>query len=281
MPPYENVAIVGVGLLGGSIGLALRARALAATVTGVGRRHSSLDQALACGAIERATTQLAEGVADAELVVVCTPVARVAEDVCRALAAAPPQALVTDVGSTKARICAEVAATASTPGRFVGSHPLAGDHRQGPEHARADLLTGKTVVITPTATTAPETTITIQKFWQSLGAELVEMAPPEHDQALASASHLPHLVAAALAAATPADALRLAATGWADTTRIAAGNPNLWTQIFAHNTPALLAALDRLLDQLHSFRQNLQTANWKETEQQLIAAKRIRDVLGN
>ena len=281
MPAYSQVVIVGVGLIGGSIGLALRERGLAGQIVGVGRRQASLDQALDCGTISRGTLDLAEGVAQADLVVVATPVESVAADVERVLAAAPENALVTDAGSTKVKICEAVGSLAANNQRFVGSHPLAGDHRSGPEFARADLFNNKTVVITPVETTPDSTTTRAEEFWQVLGARTQRMAPEQHDQALAVTSHLPHLVASALAACTPEQWLSLAATGWADTTRIAAADPSLWTQIFAQNTVDLVAALDLLMEKLQDARTNLLTDQQQPVEQFLQQAKRTRDALGN
>ncbi len=281
MPTYRKVAIVGVGLIGGSIGLALRQRGLAQQVVGIGRRQSSLDRALACQAIDEASTELDEGVAGAELVVVATPVAAVADHVCQALAAVPEDCLVTDAGSTKGAICAAVESRLQDAGRFVGSHPLAGDHRTGPEHARGDLLEGKTVVVTPTQSTPAETIAKVELFWQNLGARVTKLAPVEHDEALAATSHLPHLMASALAAATPEEWLALAATGWADTTRVAAADPELWTQVLAQNKPAVLAALGRLSEQLEKLEANLLEENWSELRESLQNGKRIRDALGS
>ncbi len=277
----QNVAIVGVGLIGGSIGLALKQRGLAKQIIGVGRRQQSLDRALACGAIGSATTDLAAGVADADVVIVATPVESVVEDVCRALAAAPAGALVTDVGSTKANICTAIADNEVDSSGFVGSHPLAGDHRSGPEHARGDLFDGKTVVVSPMETTPPETTERAEAFWKSLGTRVVQMPPEQHDRALATTSHLPHLVASALAASTPPEWLPLTATGWADTTRIAAADPKLWAQIFAQNTPSVVASLDCLIEQLQSARSSLVADDSTQIENFLHQAKRTRDALGN
>ncbi len=282
MPPLQNVAIVGVGLIGGSIGLALRQRGLAAEVVGIGHRQASLEKALACGALDRAELDLKQGVASADVVIVASPVASVVEHVCLALASAGSQALVTDVGSTKATICAGIEKRAPTLApQFVGSHPLAGDHRTGPENARADLLDGKTVVITPTNNTSESTADRAKTFWESLGARVVRMSPDAHDQALAATSHLPHLVASALAAATPDKWLSLAATGWADTTRVAAADPELWTQIFSQNQTALLGALDRLVDQIDQLREGISAENWSQIQNTLQQAKRTRDALGN
>ena len=282
MPTYRKVAIIGVGLIGGSVGLALRQRGLAESVVGIGRRQSSLDRALACKAIDATSTDLQQGVAQAELVIVATPVALVADHVCQALAAAPEDALVTDAGSTKDAICGAVEAQLpSAVCRFVGSHPLAGDHRTGPEHARADLLEGRTVVVTPTASTPAETIAKVEAFWQNLGAQVTQLSPTRHDEALAATSHLPHLVASAVATATPEEWLHLAATGWADTTRVAAGDPDLWTQVLAQNKPAVLEALRRLSEQLEKFETELRDENWSKLQQTLQNGKRIRDALGS
>jgi prephenate dehydrogenase len=282
MPTYRKVAIVGVGLIGGSVGLALRQRGLAEKVVGVGRRQSSLDRALACQAMDESDTDLENGVDGAELVVVATPVAEIADLVCRVVETTGKDVLVTDVGSTKATICAEIESRlAAAAGQFVGSHPLAGDHRTGPENARGDLFVGKTVVVTPTASTSGEALSQVEALWQNLGGLVTKLSPAEHDEALAATSHLPHLVASALAAATPAPWLHLAATGWADTTRVAAGDPELWGQIFAQNRAAMLAALHRFDELLQLLQTHLTEENWPELQQLLQQAKRTRDALGN
>jgi prephenate dehydrogenase len=282
MSIYRNVAIVGVGLIGGSIGLALRKRGLAQKVTGVGRRKSSLETALAVGAIEAVTTDFAQGVADAEIVIVASPVDAIADQVCQAVAAAPNAILITDAGSTKGQICAAVEKQlAGLAHPFVGSHPLAGDHRTGPEFGREDLFEGKTVVVTPTQMTSAEALEKVREFWQSLGALVHVMSPQEHDEALAATSHLPHLVASTLAKCTPQEYLPLSATGWADTTRVAAGDAELWTQIFRQNAGAMLPAIDRLLAQLTEVRSQIAVGEWASLQQTFQEAKRIRDALGN
>ena len=282
MPNYPKVTVIGVGLIGGSIGRALKERGLTEQVAGVGRRQASLDRALQCGAIDTATTDLAAGVENANVVIVATPVASVTHDVCRVLETAAEHALVTDVGSTKANICASIEANNAGAGaNFVGSHPLAGDHRSGPEHARGDLFEGKVVVITPTASSLASVVERAEGFWESLGARVVQMPPEQHDQALAATSHLPHLVASALASSTPMDWLPLAARGWADTTRVAAADPELWTQIFAQNTPDVVAALDRLIETLQQARAGLLAEDPSAIKEILEHAKRTRDALGN
>lgn len=281
MSKYRKVAIVGVGLIGGSIGLALRKRGLAEKVTGIGRKKSSLEKAVAVGAIDSGALDLAEGVADADVIVVATPVDAIAGHVLTAVAAAPDARLITDAGSTKVEICRAVEAGLAEKSSFIGSHPLAGDHRTGPEHSREDLFDGKTVILTPTPATSAEVLEIGGDFWQSLGALVHVMSSNEHDEALAATSHLPHLVASALAKCTPQEYLPLSATGWADTTRVAAGDAELWAQIFRQNSGAMLPAVDRLIVQLGEMRSQMAVGEWSKLQNTLQEAKRIRDALGN
>jgi prephenate dehydrogenase len=287
MAEYDTVAIVGVGLIGGSIGLALRERRLAQKVIGVGRRQQSLDLARDVGAIDSGVTNLASGVSQAQLIVVATPVDMIAERVAQASAACPPASLITDAGSTKEAIVSAVdaglAARRSGP-RFVGSHPLAGDHRTGPQHARADLFDRRTVVITPTEHTRPAAVTEVIGFWQSLGANVESMSPAQHDAALAITSHLPHVAAAALAAATPSELLTLTATGWRDTTRIAGSDPALWQAILTANRQHVLDALDLMSQMLTSLRESLEHGDNESLVTILETAarrKRDRDALGD
>lgn len=282
MSHYEQVAIVGVGLIGGSIGLALKERGLARQVVGIGRRQESLDKALAVGAIDMASIDLEAGVDSAEVVVIASPVSTIAEFARRALAAAPQSAVVTDAGSTKAEIsCVLSNSLDSASARFVGSHPLAGDHRTGPEFALANLFEDRTVVTTPLESSSPEAIAKVESFWQNLGARVVKMEAAEHDRALATTSHLPHMVASALASITPQEWLPLTAGGWQDTTRVAAADPELWTQIFAQNKSAVLEAIRQVTAELEKLTSNLEEEDWDKLQATLHNAKRIRDALGN
>jgi prephenate dehydrogenase len=277
MRRFENVAIVGVGLIGASIGLGIRRRGLASRVVGVGRRSSTLEIAQKRGAITDRATDLERGVAQADLVVVCTPVATIVETVERVARACPPHCLLTDAGSTKTAI---VEALAGEP-RFIGGHPLAGGENSGPQHGRADLFEGRVVVLTPTAENRPEDARTLEQFWTDLGARVKRMDAREHDRALAATSHLPHLIAAALAGATPGRYAALVATGWLDTTRIAAGDPELWRQILLDNRDNVLHELDRFGRTLGDLRASLERADGVQLEELLTAAKRTRDALGS
>lgn len=288
MAQFDTVAIVGVGLIGGSIGLAVRERKLARSVVGIGRRETSLQAAEKIGAIDRATTSLGGGVAQAELVVVCTPVDTVADKVLAAAAAAPSGALITDAGSTKQSIVAAVEAGWNSPDsdspQFVGSHPVAGAHRSGPVHARGDLFVDRAVVVTPTPATSADAVERVTKFWEALGAVVMNMTAAEHDASLAATSHMPHLVAAALTVATPERLLPLAASGWRDTTRIAASDPALWLPIFANNRESVLAALDEFERSIGRFREVLAREDDRQLQDLLEQAQRMKsdhDALGD
>jgi prephenate dehydrogenase len=278
---WRRVAIVGVGLIGGSIGLGLRRRGLAPEVIGVGRRQASLDEALAVGAIDQGTTELAGGVQGAELIVVCAPVGQIAALVEQLAPHCPADVLITDAGSTKAEIVARLERSLPRGTRFVGSHPLAGGEKAGPQWSDAELFAGRKTIVTPGQRSQRVDVEAVCGLWRSLGAEVLELSPAEHDRLLAASSHLPHLVAAALAAATPAEALALVARGWLDTTRIAAGEPGLWQDIFAANRKNTLAALAGFEQTLAAFRQALEVSDDTELARLLTEGQRKREGLSN
>ncbi len=281
MPQWDTVAIVGVGLIGGSIGLALRRRGLAGRIVGIGRRAASLRQARQCQSVDTTTTNMAKGVEGADLVVVCTPVGRIVEHVQTVAQHCPAGALITDAGSTKLAIVEELEASSDSEAHFVGSHPLAGSEKAGPLSAREDLFDNRTVVVTPTRRTNAEAAANVEDFWKSLGAHVVTMSPRAHDEALAAVSHLPHLIAAALAGATPEKLLPLAATGWRDTTRVAAGEVEIWQDILLQNREPVLKSLDKLEKWLAKYRAALERGDRQQIAKLLLAGKQHRDALGN
>jgi prephenate dehydrogenase len=283
---WNRVCIVGVGLIGGSVGLAARARGVAQQVVGAGSRPATLEAAHELGAITVMAADATSAVADAELVVICAPVDHIVEQAVRLAPFCRPGTLITDAGSTKARIAAEMDAAAQEKTwprgvHFVGSHPLAGNEKQGPRHATADLFVDRTVVVTPTAITRSQDAATIAEFWTALGARVVQMPPEEHDRALAATSHLPHLAAAAVAGTTPVEYLPLTAGGWQDTTRIAAGDPALWRQIMLANRENLLDALAGLSQILAEWQAALVRGDAAAMERLLAEAKRVRDGVGS
>jgi prephenate dehydrogenase len=259
----QRLAVIGVGLLGGSIARAARLQGLAREIVGVGRAAARLEPPLRDGTLDRATADPLDGVRNADFVVLATPVRTIEqllETIWPALAA---DAVVTDVGSTKGTIVRTAERLgAARPRAFVGSHPMAGSEQSGYGVARADLFRGSTVIVTPTEASAPAAVKAISTFWETLGAgRILMMDADAHDRAVAAVSHLPHLVACALVDAVeridPA-AFDVAARGFRDTTRIAAADPEMWEAIFLANREAMagsireflraMAELSRLLD---------------------------------
>lgn len=244
----RRLAVVGLGLLGGSVAKAVRERGLAREVVAVGRRIKSLTAALSDGAVHRITTDLADGLAGADVVLLATPVATAEGLLPKVWQAAADGAVITDVGSTKGPIvrCAE-ALSAERTLAFVGSHPMAGSELSGYGVSRADLFQGALVIVTPTERTDPLAVKRVSEFWEALGCRVSAMDPDDHDRAAAAVSHLPHLVAYALVEAVARlnpSFFGVAARGFKDTTRIAASDARVWREIFLSNRAALGEALE-------------------------------------
>ncbi|HBE70632.1 MAG TPA: prephenate dehydrogenase/arogenate dehydrogenase family protein [Planctomycetaceae bacterium] len=284
MVKYEQVVIVGVGLLGGSLGLALRNRQLARRVVGVGRSPSRLEQAIQLGAVDDGTPDLKSAVATADLVVMCSPVQSIIGSLEDCLSST--RALVTDVGSTKVSICeraSEILGAASTSqmGRFVGSHPLAGSEKVGVQNASGDLFVDRTCVLTPLPETPAADVDELRLFWEAVGSRVLQLSPAEHDKSIACTSHLPHILASALAGTTPDELLPLAASGWLDTTRIAGGNPQMWQEIIAENREAISAALQSYSDELTRWLAAIDAGDDQSIHQMLVQGKEQRDSVGS
>jgi prephenate dehydrogenase len=283
MPRWNNVAIIGVGLIGGSIGLALRRRGLVKEVVGIGRQQSgpSLEKAKQLGAITASATDIQQGVAGADVVVVCTPVREIADHVLQAAEAARDGALLTDAGSTKAALIAKVEMGLSPGKRFVGSHPLAGSEKKGVQFASADLFENRVTIITPTERTKAADVQAAFDFWSALGSQVLTMSPDVHDQALAATSHVPHLISAAVAGTTPPADLPLTAGGWRDVTRIAGGDPALWTQILLENRAHVLKSLAGFEKKVAAFRLAIERGDAAQLHALLTEGKQVRDALGD
>ena len=279
----QTLAIVGVGLLGGSVAKAARAAALARTVVGVGRDAARLERALSDGALDRATTDLDAGVRGADFVLLAAPVLAIEALLERVWRAAPDGATLTDVGSTKAGIVRRAEALAAgRPLAFVGSHPMAGSEQSGYGVARADLFEGATVLVTPTDRTEPRALKAVTGFWEALGARVSALDPEAHDRAVAAISHLPHAVADALMDAVARfapEALEFAARGFKDTTRIAASDPDMWADIFLANRTALGASLGAFRQALAALEGAIAGGSREEIRALLARVKAAREAL--
>ena len=278
---WPVVAIVGVGMIGGSIGKALRARRLAAKVVGIGRSQASLDAAKRTGCVTDTSTDIAAA-SGADLVVVAAGVGAIPALLDTVDAVVRPGTLLTDAGSTKASIVAGwERRRRSRRGRFVGGHPIAGSHRRGPAAADGDLFAGRVAVVTPAKATPPADAEAIGDFWSAVGSTVFMMPPKEHDRILAATSHAPHVIAAALAAATPEATLAFTAGGWRDTTRIAAGDPDLWADILLDNAGGVGDAMKRFAVGVERLLAAIERGDRRRLVELLTRAKDTRDALGS
>jgi prephenate dehydrogenase len=245
--------VLGLGLLGGSVAWAARSRRVAAEVVGYGRRGEPLRRAQAQGLVDRVAADPAAAVAGADLVVLATPLGAMAELVSAAAPGLRADVLVTDVGSVKAPL-AETLPGLLPPGAvYVGSHPMAGSHERGADHARPDLLEGAVCVVAETPQTPGPALARIESFWRALGARVVRRDPASHDREVAWISHVPHAVAFAFAQAlgeAPEGARELAGPGFRDFTRIGRSDPELWAEILIANGKALAGPLARIGERL-------------------------------
>jgi 3-phosphoshikimate 1-carboxyvinyltransferase len=279
----RQLSIVGVGLLGGSVAKAARAGGLARHIIGVGRDPERLRPALDDGTLDAAVTDLDAGVREADVIVLAAPVLAIEGLLERVWGAASDGALITDVGSTKRNIVRAAERLAATrPLAFVGSHPLAGSEQAGYRVARADLFRGATVVVTPTEKTELTALKKTTELWEALGARVTSLDPETHDRTVAAISHLPHLIACALvdgAGRVEPAALELAARGFRDTTRIAAGDPDMWTEIFLANRDALAAGIAAFRQALGDLQRAIDAGRADALRAELARIKAIREEL--
>ncbi|MBI4178025.1 prephenate dehydrogenase/arogenate dehydrogenase family protein [bacterium] len=288
--PAGVVAIVGVGLIGGSVGLALRRTGLAREVIGVGRNPARLKLAQKMGAIDRWSTDPAAAAA-ADLVVLCTPVKRIYRDVLAILPYATRPIVFTDAGSTKTFLVKKIASRLKIETRrhglshaYVGAHPMAGSEKAGVERADDRLFENAAVILTPTPGTPPPAVRRVESFWRGLGGKTIHLTPGEHDQACALVSHLPHLVATALVNTLASGVPRgrshvfygLCAGGFRDTTRIAEADPNLWWEIFDTNARELRRAASLFQKHLSSAASAIRSGRSAPVKSAIIRAARLR-----
>ncbi|CAN4272136.1 TyrA Prephenate dehydrogenase [Methylophilaceae bacterium] len=259
----KKIVIFGVGLIGGSVALALKkaqTKPGSMQIIGLGRNPASLTSALQLGVIDQGLNieqaDMQAALADADVILIAAPVAQTSGILARIKPHLNPHTVITDAGSTKSDVLASAQTIlAEQFNQFVGSHPIAGAEKSGVTAARADLFIGKNVVLTPTANTQADALARVTKFWQASGAKVSSMPAQAHDEIFASVSHLPHLLAFALVdelAARPnaAELFGFAASGFRDFTRIAGSHPEMWRDISIANKDALLKELAAYQDEL-------------------------------
>jgi prephenate dehydrogenase len=280
---FGKITIIGVGLLGGSIGLAVKRRKLARQTAGFVRRTASLKDCERAGAVDFATTDLLAAVWDADLVILCTPLAQMRSRVREMLPALKRGAIVTDVGSVKASVVCELESLIQKSGaHFIGSHPMAGAEKTGVSAARADLFASTVCIVTPTQKTNPAALKKVERFWRAVGSRVLELKPEIHDALVSRSSHLPHVVAATLAShvlspAQPRHQAALCANGFRDTTRIASGSPEMWRDIALANRKNLGRSLDVFIGDLQKFQRLVKKGDATAITKFFETAKKRRD----
>jgi prephenate dehydrogenase len=280
---WQKVTLVGVGLLGGSLGLAIKQRRLAPKVDGFVRRSVSIGECEKLGVVDHATRDLGRAVEHADLVILCTPLGQMRETALKMLPALKPGAIVTDVGSVKGSVVEELESLiAGAGGFFVGSHPMAGGEKTGVAAARADLFENAICIVTPTSSSNKDAVARVDGFWAALGARVLKMSPGTHDDLVSRSSHLPHVVAAELAnyvlsPAHPDEQALVCANGFRDTTRIASGSPEMWRDIALANRKNLARVLGVFIEDLQEFSLALEKGDVKAVEEFFEKAKQRRD----
>ena len=284
-PVFARAAVIGTGLIGGSVAAALRARGLAAMIRGHAPGQDAV-RALQLGLVDTVCADPADAVDGADLVVLAAPIPAMPALFEAIRDRVGADALVVDCASTKqSTIAAAKAAGGHAFERFVPSHPIAGGERHGPDAARADLFEGRVAIVCPVAGTDPALADRARALWAALGAQVVDMDPAAHDAVFAEVSHWPHAVAFALCGAIAAGpnadpALRFAGAGLRDTTRIGASSGSLWADILLDNRDAVLACADAFERELHAVTEALRSGDRATLVQRFAAASRWRGRLG-
>lgn len=281
MERIRSVAIIGVGLIGGSLGLALKKANLVQNIIGIGRREEKLQQALKLGAVDSIVTDIYFGVKRVDLVILATPVNSILEIATQMIPYLKMGAIVMDVGSTKKKIVCKLTPSLSlSEVHFVGTHPLAGSEESGIEVAKTDLFEGATCVITPVPQTNEEALSLVRSLWEGIGAKVVEMTPEIHDELIAYSSHLPHIVAASLADLVRMQdkkILPLLASGFKDTTRIAASHPVMWSDICLTNQEEILKSISEFKKILDKWQKLIEQANPDALTREFEEVKKFRN----
>ncbi len=279
---FNKVAVMGVGLMGGSLGMALRNRKLSGEVTGIFRQKDKIKKARELGAVDTGTTSIMSGLKDAELVIMGTPVGITVSLIKEMIPFLEPGCIITDLGSTKSKLTREIEKILPPHLYFVGGHPMTGSEESGVEAANPYLLENAIYVLTAGSKTNINALQAVKLMVEETGAQSLVMEPEEHDLLVASVSHLPHLTAVALVNTIPdtgADlkkALLLAAGGFRDTTRIAMSNPHMWQDICMSNREMILKCLKAFKEQVEAMEDILNREKEEKIKAELEKARELR-----
>jgi prephenate dehydrogenase len=280
-----KLAVVGVGLIGGSFALALKEAGLVGEIVGIGRGRANLETAREKGIIDAFTHSLSEGVAGADVVFLSTPVQTLSKVASEVLPHMKPGAILTDGGSVKAEVIAAIEPMLPADVHFVPGHPVAGTEQSGAAAAFATLYRGRRCILTPTSRTSPDALEKIKYLWQAAGSDVVVMTPEKHDRILAAISHLPHMVAYALVDAVDncsdenENILNYSAGGFRDFTRIASSDPTMWRDIALSNRAALLEVIEKFEKSLSEVKQDIAAGNSEGLFEFFLRSKQRRDAI--
>lgn len=278
----KRLVIVGVGLIGGSLGLALRAAGFQGEIVGAGRDAGRLQQAVDCGAIDRFDTDVCAAVSNASMVLLAVPMGTMRSMMALIASTLPEDAIITDAGSVKSSFAADATAVfADSLHRVVPGHPIAGSENSGIEAAREELFQQRRVILTPLAESSDDDVQRVKHLWQLSGAQVHCLPLEKHDAALAASSHLPHFLSFALvdmfaAQTNKDDIFKFAAGGFRDFTRIAASDPVMWRDVALANREAVVNVLDDYVDSLASFREQLLKGDGEGIQQMFTRAREAR-----
>ncbi len=274
---FKRVTIIGLGLIGGSLALAIKKQRLAKKIVGVSKRRSTIRKALSSKIVDSATLDVKKGIKGSDLVILATSVLKIIDIAKKISPQLSKGAILTDAGSTKKEIVDEIEKILPRGVSFVGSHPLAGSEKTGIDHINGRLFKGAYCILTKAKKTDIKTLNKVKRFWKALGMKVETMSPERHDKLFSRLSHLPHVTAAALMNACGKKELRLAAGGLKDTTRIASSKPELWKDIFTTNRKNILDDICLLKKELSKIENALKKNDSTRLLSLLKKAKTVRD----
>lgn len=279
MKELKQITVIGLGLLGGSVSLAVLRRLSGVKTIGYTHRSSTRNKARKLAIANEIANDLNQSVVNADLVILATPICTFENFFSQIADALPKGCIVTDVGSTKVLPHRWADKLLSKNVHYVGSHPIAGSEQRGVEFARDDLLEQADCILTTTKKTNRQAVKILKKFWSTLGCKVKEMTPAEHDKIFANVSHLPHIAAAALINASKAEELKFAGKGFIDTSRIASGPANIWADILLTNPKNTVKGIDKITAEFAKIKKAIQNQNEKQIEMLLKKARDKRTAL--
>lgn len=278
---FKKISIIGVGLIGGSIGLAVKKCKLAGEVVGLTSCKTTLKRAVRSKAIDKGSLDLGECVKDSDLVILAVPVTEIKNIITLISPHLKKGCIVTDVASTKQEVVKIAEQILPKEIFFVGSHPMAGSEKRGVDFARANLFKDSVLILTPTTKTNKKCLNKVNRFWRELGARVVSLSPKKHDEVVASVSHLPHAIAVSLMNAVTASELKFAAGGFKDVTRIAKSSEMIWWGIFASNSKEIVKKIDIFIEELNEFKKALKKSYETKIKLKLTRASKKRGQIKN